>query len=123
MYSEHLIAALLRTCAARTDSGQQIDAGITRLLVTVGRMIGPDLNCAPSDAALIDLARTFNHPAALGTRGAVHTLSAGRAAIGLGATRGAVETAGTHLVHLTRFEAHRYTGAWYLPGVLYGGLI
>lgn len=123
MYSEHLIAALLDVVEDRYGTGEALDADRGRDVVTVGRIAGPLLGWAPSDAALVWEAANRGAVAAVGTRGAVHTMAGGRCAMGLGRTRGAVETIGNRLVHLTTFDPSRYTGAYYLPGVYYGGLI
>lgn len=121
MYSEHLIAAALGATTGRTTMRTFLAAG--RTTVSVGRLIGPLIGAHPNDASLIWYARTFGVAAPLGTRGALHVLASGFTALHLGSGRGAVETTGASLVVLTDPPAERYTEAWYLPNVEYGGLI
>lgn len=123
MYSEHLIASLQRLVQGRFPTGADLDAVRGRPVVQVGRVIGPSLGYRPSDASLGWQARTTGAPAPHGTRAAVHTLPSGLVAIGLGQGRGMIETVGDRLVVVARPEPGRYTGAWRLPTVQYGGLV
>lgn len=123
MYSEHLIASLLELVAGTRTTGTDLDAELTRQVITVGRMLAPRFDANPNDAALTFLATAKGTPTPIGTRGAVHLMADGRTAVHLGADRGAIETSGLELVIVRRPEPGRYTSAWRLPGVHYGGLI
>lgn len=123
MYQEHIIGTLLDLVQGSRYTGGDVDAGLGRVTVEIGAIIGPLLGYRPSDAALNWHARTTGTPVPPGTRGAVHTLPDGRAAVGLGAGRGVLETAGDELVTVTQLDPSRYTGAWRLPTIEYGGLI
>lgn len=123
MYSEHLIAAVLAQVDGAFTTGARLDAVLGRVVVTVGRVLGPMIGTHPSDGSVIWFASTYGKPARLGTRGAVHLLRDGTTALHLGKTRGAIETAGDRLVVVRRPASNRYVAAWYLPNTSYGGLI
>lgn len=123
MYSEMLVAHLLRLVRDRYGDPAAVDAAAARPIITVGRIAGPHLGYPPTDAALAWEAVHKGEPAGVGTRAAVHLLGDGRCALGLGRGRGLVECGGDRLVHLTTLHPGRYESAWYLPGVYYGGLI
>lgn len=123
MYSEHAIARVLPYVATTFSRGGDLDQVLTRTVVEIGRILGPDLGCPPADASVAWWARKAGTPAAAGTRGAVHLLPDGRVGLGLGAGRGVVETAGDRLAIVERPEPGRYAGAYYMPTITYGGLL
>lgn len=123
MYSEHLTAILLPLIQRNYYYGYELDQTLTRVTVSVGRILGPDLGCDPSDASLAWFAQQFGTPAALYSRASIHVLQDGRTGFGLGPGRGVIETAGDELALVTNPRPDRYTGAWRFPHVNYGGLI
>ena len=123
MYSEHIVATLLDHVQRTYYYGYELDSDLTRTIVDVGRLVGPDLGCSPSDKSLAWFVQQFGTPVPLGTRAAFHILGDGRVGLGLGSGRGVIETAGYELALVTAPETGRYTGAWKLPNIDYGGLI
>lgn len=123
MYSEHLIAELLRYTTGSYRTGDDLDQTIDRIVVTIGRITGRPLGTLPTDASLGWWSTAYGDPAPIGTRAAIHVLRDGRVGVGLGPTRGVIETAGDHLTVVTHPNPTRYTGAYKLPLIHYGGLI
>lgn len=123
MYSEHLIAYLLRFTQGTVPTGASVDKIRTRPVVTLGRIIGPDLGIRPHENALRRLTATTGVPAHIGTRAAIHLLPDGRCGFGLGGNRGVIESTGERLVIVASPEPGRYTSAWRLPAIEYGGLL
>lgn len=123
MYSEHLTATLLNLVQRYYYYGYELDRELVRPIVQVGRIIGPDLGCQPSDRSLAWYAQQFGVPAAIGSRASLHILHDSRVGFGLGPGRGVIETAGDTLAIVTAPEERRYTGAYRLPNIDYGGLI
>lgn len=123
MYSEHIVADLLSLIQRTYYYGYELDVELTRTVVSIGRLLGPDLGCEPSDLALSWFLQRFGTPAALGSRASFHILHDNRIGLGLGPRRGIIETAGDSLALVTNPEPDRYTGAWRLPNIEYGGLI
>lgn len=123
MYSEHIVATLLDLTQRSYYYGYELDRDLTRITVSVGRILGPDLGCEPSDGALSWYCQRFGTPAALGSRASFHVLRDSRVGVGLGPGRGVIETVGPELAIVSSPETGRYTGAWRLPNVEHGGLI
>lgn len=123
VYSEHFIASLQTLVQGAYPTGEDVDAVRTRVVVRIGGVVGAALGYRPSDAALAWQARTTGVPAPPGTRAAIHILPNGLVAVGLGPGRGMIETTGDRLVTVAYTNPARYTGAWRLPTIQYGGLI
>lgn len=123
VYSEHLIAALLPITALTYPTGGDLDADLTRQVVTIGRVLGVDLGCVPSDPGLVWFTRTYGTVTEMGSRAAVHLLPDGRTGIGLGTGRGIIESRGDGLALIQYIDPDRYTAAYRLPNIAYGGLI
>ena len=124
MYSEHVIAELVRLVDGSFATGKELDSQLGRVTVQVGRVIGTTVGAPrPTDISLTWWASRKGTPVPVGTRGAVHVLPDSRTGMGLGPSRGVVESAGGRLVTVKNPESNRYVGAYKLPGVSYGGLI
>lgn len=123
MYSEHLTATLLDLVQLHYYYGYELDQNLTRVTVEIGRILGTDLGCEPSDQSLGWFVQQFGVSAPLGSRASFHVLHDGRVGCGLGPGRGVIETAGDQLAIVTSPEPGRYIGAWRLPNVEHGGLI
>jgi len=123
MYSEHLIAELVRLVDHHYVTGAELDANLSRPVVQVGKIIGPLVGSRPSDIALTWWASMKGTEVPVGTRGAVHLLADSRTGLGLGNGRGVVESDGERVVIVNRPDPSRYIAAYRLPGVSYGGLL
>lgn len=123
MYSEHLVAAVLRFTVDHFDSGSALDAVSGRHVVQIAGIIGTDLGCAPQDQDVAWWAAKVGTTVGAQSRAAIHVLPGNRLGVGLGAGRGVVESTGDRLAVVHRPEEGRYTGVYRVPGVEYGGLL
>ena len=123
MYSEHLIAILVRHAATHYDTGAELDAELGRPVVQIGRIVGPDIGSNPSDGHLSWFTQKVGTKVAVGTRAAIHILPGKRVGVGLGPRRGVIESTGDHLALVRNPEPGRYLGAYTIPTIQYGGLV